>query len=477
MARVFLINPSMDIPAGFGAYRKLMEPMPCLGLAYVAAACRQAGHEVRVLDNFVENLSHGQVVGLARDWGAQVVGISMLTPTAQTTEALGLLLRAGLPSAKVVLGNLHAALFAKELVGRGACDAVLHGEGEIRFPRLIEALTAGRDLSAIPGITWRGPDGIMSTPMCEPIADLDALPYPAWDLFPWRSYTFLPFVTVAQPCLSVLGSRGCPYSCKFCALGYMGHRVRRRSPAAIAAEVEWLVTKLGIRHVGFVDPIFPLDRRHALDTCLAIRARAIPGEWWWTSQTRVDAVDEELCREMRRSRCRRILFGIESGSDGLLAGIGKNYTTDDVRRGVAAARAAGLEISAFFMLGLPGETLAAARQTVRFALELDIDFAKFAITIPYPGSELYDRLIREGKMGSRDWGRFTTFNPDPDSLPFVPEGMTARQLLAMQRRANLRFYFRPRIILRHLFKIRSIPPRTLFQGALLALRQVFKGGG
>ena len=310
--------------------------------------------------------------------------------------------------------------------------------------------------------------------MSEPIEDLDALPRPAWKLFPWRDYSFLPFVTVAKPCLAISGSRGCPFRCKFCAMGYMGNLVRKRSPVSIADEIEWLVKEFGARHIGFVDPIFPLDKKHAIATCRAIRAKNMPENWWWTCETRVDIVDEEMCREMKLARCKRILFGIESGVNEVLAGVGKGYTTDNVKRGIVAARSAGLEISAFFMLGLPGETKETAKQTIDFALSLDIDFAKFAITIPLPGSELYDDLVKQGKISQPEWESFTTFNPDPDSLPYIPEGMTGKELLQLHRMANVKFYLRPKMIFRHLFVIRSIGLKMMFNGAMLILKQLFK---
>lgn len=344
------------------------------------------------------------------------------------------------------------------------------------FPRLIEAVVNKSDISKIQGITYKGEEGIVFTGMPEPINDLDSLPRPAWELFPWRDYSFLPFVTVAKPCLAIMGSRGCPFRCKFCALGYMGNLVRKRSPESIADEIEWLVKGFGARHIGFVDPIFPLDKKHAIATCRAIRAKNMSENWWWTCETRVDIVDEEMCREMKLARCKRILFGIESGVNDILKGIGKQYNTHDVRRGVAAAKAAGLEISAFFMLGLPGETKEMTKQTIDFALSLDIDFAKFAITIPLPGSELYDDLVKQGKISEPEWEKFTTFNPNPDSLPYVPEGMTGEELLRLHRLANLKFYLRPRIIFRHLFVIRSIGIKMMFHGAMLILKQLLKEG-
>ena len=155
MAKVFLINPSMDILSAFGEYHKLMEPMPCIGLAYIASSCQKAGHEVFMLDNFVEKKPFEDIVESVKSFGADIVGISMLTPTANSTEALGHYIKTRLPSVKVVFGNLHASLFAQNLINRGACDAVVHGEGEIIFPRLIEAFLNKSDISKIQGIPIR----------------------------------------------------------------------------------------------------------------------------------------------------------------------------------------------------------------------------------------------------------------------------------------------------------------------------------
>ncbi|MCZ7584385.1 MAG: B12-binding domain-containing radical SAM protein [Deltaproteobacteria bacterium] len=257
------------------------------------------------------------------------------------------------------------------------CDTVLHGEVEHTFLKLIDVVTKGGAEEDVPGLSYLDNGTVRMTKVPDPPTDLDGLPYPAWDLFPKDVYTFLPFVTVATPCLSLLATRGCPFHCKYCALGYQGHKVRRRSPDNIAAEVEWLVRDWGIRHVGFVDPIFPVHKRHGLETCQAIEERKIPGRWWWTSETRVDVIDEEMCRAMKKARCKRILFGIESGVDMLLANVDKKCTAAKVREGVGYARNAGLEITGFFMLGLPGETAEMTRETINFALSLDIDVAKF----------------------------------------------------------------------------------------------------
>ncbi|MCB1152198.1 cobalamin-dependent protein [bacterium] len=475
MARVFLINPSMDTAAGFGEYRALSEAMPPTGLAYVAGAARRAGHTVGMIDNFVENRPDDKLAATVQAFAPDVVGIPVLTPVAQGIERFCARLRETNPNVKIVMGNHHASVFAEELVDRGVCDVVVHGEGEERFPQVVDALVGDSGLESVPGVTWR-PNGHVETTGRPPqIRELDTLARPAWDMLPWAHYTFLPFVTVARPCLAVVGSRGCPYRCSYCVEGGAANGLRVRSPEAIADEMEWLVRDMGVRHAGFVDPIFPFNKKHGLAVCNAIAAREIPGDWWWTSETRIDVIDDEMAHAMKASRCKRVLFGIESGVDALLKNVDKKCTAAKVREGVTAAKKAGLEITAFFMLGLPGETAEMTRETIDFALSLDLDIAKFGITVPYPGTELYETLLAEGRIKKGEWEQWSTFNPNGDNLPFVPDGMTGPELDRLHKRANWLFFMRPRIIWRHLFVVRSIKLSHMVAGFRLFFRQFVMG--
>ncbi|MCB9489133.1 MAG: cobalamin B12-binding domain-containing protein [Deltaproteobacteria bacterium] len=475
MARVFLINPSMDTAAGFGEYRALSEAMPPTGLAYVAGAARRAGHTVGMIDNFVENRPDDKLAATVQAFAPDVVGIPVLTPVAQGIERFCARLRETNPNVKVVMGNHHASVFAEELVDRGVCDVVVHGEGEERFPQVVDALVGDSGLESVPGVTWR-PNGHVETTGRPPqIRELDTLARPAWDMLPWAHYTFLPFVTVARPCLAVVGSRGCPYRCSYCVEGGAANGLRVRSPEAIADEMEWLVRDMGVRHAGFVDPIFPFNKKHGLAVCNAIAAREIPGDWWWTSETRIDVIDDEMAHAMKASRCKRVLFGIESGVEDSMRRVNKKYNREAIRRGVAATRSAGLEITGFFMIGLPGETAEKTREAIDFACSLDIDFAKFAILVPFPGTQLYDSLVADGQIRKSDWVKFATFSADPETLPFIPEGLTGAELQRLQKRATFRFYVRPRMIWRHLFVTRSIGLRNLYHGARILLTQWLRG--
>jgi len=135
-----------------------------------------------------------------------------------------------------------------------------------------------------------------------------------------------------------------------------------------------------------------------------------------------------------------------------------------VRRTIALCREEDIQTVGLFMIGLPGETEEMSRQTIDFACGLDLDFAKFAITIPFPGSQMFEDLRREGRLDRNDWENWTTFQPDPDLLPFVPRDVSNARLIELQKWGTRKFYFRPRQIVRQLVAIRSMTPQQIWNG-------------
>lgn len=475
-ARIVLINPSMNLQAGFGDFARIMEPMPCIGIAYLSACLKQAGHKVLSIDNFALNKSPEELFQIIDNFGAEFVGQSCLTPTAQVAFEFNRFLQEKRPAIKTILGNVHASIFAEEIIQKEQADFILEGESEISLPMLLDKIKQGAPLDDVPGLHYRNDqDGShLHTGPPLTVEDLDSIPFPDWSDLPWKKYTFLPFVTMALPALAIMGSRGCPYHCTFCALGYQG-RYRLRKPEQIVDEMSVLAFDYGIKHIGFVDPIFPVKKDHLLSLCDLIRQRIFPEDVTWTCETRVDCIDREMMEAMKSAGLKRLLFGIESGEDRLLKAVNKNFTTAKVRECIRLTREVGIETSCFFILGLPGETIEETKKTISFPVELDVDFAKFAILIPLPGSRLFNDLVKSGKLATEDWRKFTTFNPSAEDLPFVPEGMTGNQLIRYQKAANLKFYFRPRIIFRHLFKIRTVRLRHLAYGFLIWARWKFSG--
>jgi len=463
--RILLINPAMNLET-LGKFQGLLEPMPVIGLAYIAAVLEQEGHRVQAIDQFTYNMSVAAMMEQVVAFRPDVLGIGMLTPSAPVSLEIADQTRRLVPECRIVVGNVHADIFYTDILTKSAVDFVVHGEGEYTIRDLVRALESGdTDFASIQGISYVGSDGEVHKTAARPvIEDLDALPYPAWHLFPYTRYGLLPFADVARPVLSMTGSRGCPYRCEFCSLLYTGSNYRKRDPIKIVDEYEYLHERYGVKQIGFVDPIFPLNKKILFQFCEEIMRRGLQKKLVWLSETRVDRLDRESLRIMRASGCRRILLGIESGVDLLLENVNKTFTTETTRQAVRLMREEGIESVGLFMIGLPGETEEMTRQTIDFAKSLDLDFAKFAITVPFPGSQMFEDLRREGRLDREDWENWTTFQPDPAKMIFVPRDTSPEFLIKMQRQALREFFLRPKMIYRHLFEIRTINARQLGHG-------------
>lgn len=462
--RVLLINPAMNMKK-LGRFAKLLEPMPPTGLAYIAGALEHHGCTVKAIDMFAEHLSAQDVLDRVRAFRPELVGMTALTPSAPVCEGLSQLIRRALPEARIVWGGVHADVFARELVREGTADFVVHHDGEITVCELVDALAENRaDLSGIDGLTWQTDDGEVTTNKGRALLrDLDSLPYPAWHLFPYHRYGLLPFADMDKPVLTMTGSRGCPYRCDYCSLLHTGKVYRRRDPIKIVDEYEYLVSRYGVKQIGFVDPIFPLVKKDLKPLCEEISRRGLDKECVWLSETRADRLDPETCELMHFGGARRVLMGIESGVDLLLGNVNKNLSTDTVRNAVRYLRDADIQSVGLFMIGLPGETPEMTRETIEFAVDLDLDFAKFAITTPFPGSKLFEDAWQK-TLFRDDWENYTTFNPDPDRLVYHPVGYDPAELIEMQSYALRRFYVRPRQIWRQMVELRTLSPRTMLYG-------------
>ena len=462
--RVLLINPAMNLKK-LGRFAGLLEPMPCIGLAYIAAALEQHGCTVGVLDMFAEKLSGDQVVQRSRDFEPELIGMTVLTPSEPVCTELCQMIRAVLPKVRIVWGAVHADVFAQDIIRQKKADFVVHHDGEETICELVDALKAGcHDFSDIDGLSWADKTGPVTNKPRALLRDLDSLPYPAWHLFPYEKYGLLPFADFAKPVLTMTGSRGCPYRCDYCSLINTGGKVyRKRDPIKIVDEYEYLIDRYKVKQIGFVDPIFPLVKKDLRPFCEEIVSRGLDKKCLWLSETRCDRLDKETCDLMYWGGCRRVLMGIESGVDLLLGNVNKNMTTAKVREGVANAKAAGLQTVGLFMIGMPGETPEMTRETVEFSVELDLDFAKYAITVPFPGSKLFDDRWQKDLFRD-DWENYTTFNPDPDRLIYHPHGYDPEELIKMQSWALRRFYMRPRQLKRQIFELRTISPKMLLYG-------------
>ena len=472
--RVLLINPSIRAEQ-FGRFASLLEAMPCIGVAYVGTFLSEAGHDVRIYDDFALRGGEEEILQVIERFQPQAIGLSLLTPVAPFMYELLDRVRGRWPEIQLFAGNIHADLFPEEALEH--VDAVVHGEGEQASVELLEAWSQNKSGAGIPGVTVLEKGRLERGPERPLVKDLDSFPFPNWDLLPVSRYSLLPLGTVAKPIVAVAASRGCPYRCTYCALENQGKIYRKRSVANVVDEIEHDVRRYGVKQIGFMDPIFPMGRKHAIDFSQEMIRRGLNEKVVWLSELRTDSVDREALEWLKKSGCRRLVFGIESGVDSLLKTVNKRNQASVSRETIRHCREVGITTVGLFMIGMPGETPEQTRETIDYACSLELDFAKFAITVPFPGSELFEQMRKDGRLNRTDWENYTTFNPDIRNIVIASQVQSPEQLLEALRDATFRFYMRPRLIARQLLSIRTIDARQMANGLWSLLPDIGKKTG
>ncbi|MDI7269466.1 MAG: radical SAM protein, partial [Myxococcota bacterium] len=329
-----------------------------------------------------------------------------------------------------VVKGAHVTAQSRQILERyDALDIVICGESEVTAAEI----AAGLPLAGIPGLAFRAPDGIRSTPPRPALAEPDSLPFPARDLT--RNDLYVRPDT-RRPQTTVQTGWGCPFGCTYClAPQVSGRKLRSRSPDSVLAELRECVERHGIRDFYFRADTFTLDRRWVAALCRAILDSGLQVSWGCNS--RVDTVDPETLRLMREAGCWIIGFGVESGSDEILERIGKGATVEQARRAVRLCREAGIRPYAFFMLGFPWETERTAAQTLELIRTIGADFIEMNVPVPFPGTPLAEEAERAGLLEAPLLGH-------DHSRPMIrPHAMTRRRVAELWRKGLLSFYLRP----------------------------------
>lgn len=428
-----------------------------LGIGYIAAYARQRGLSASILDNDIEQLSEEAFMARVAAAKPLCAGVTVCTSSTNTALRLAALVKRASPGTRVLAGGVQATMLPEVLLGDPNVDYVVIGEGEETAVELAAALKAGRSPAEVRGLALRKAGGGVEFTGERPlIADLDSIPFPAYDLMPMGRYT-LPASRrlTSHPAASVVTSRGCPYGCRFCSHNTVfRNRVRFRSPKNVIAEMKKLRADFGVREFLFWDDSILLDRSRA-QRLFALMKAELP-DILWSASSRVDHMTPELAAAMRAAGCRMVLFGVESGSEAILASINKRTTRPQIKAAVEACRAAGLQTFCSFIIGTPEETEETLAETGRFVAELDPDYAIFCIFAPLPGSHYFREFRERGLLdpAKMDWDDY--INLLSSRPPATAAGSLSRErLVQAQKDLFRRFYLRPSYVLKRLLMIRS----------------------
>jgi radical SAM superfamily enzyme YgiQ (UPF0313 family) len=403
---------------------------PPLGLGYLAAYLKQAGFSAEIIDGLNRGLGAAEITRLCA--GADLVGINCYSAYYPQVIQLGRALKQA--GKVVVIGGPHPTFLPEETLRETGADYIVLGEGEETLKELACALDNRLPIEKIPGLFSSGSGSAKR----DFITDLDCLPFPDWQQIDPRVYKKAPHSGVVRrfPVAPITSSRGCPYSCSFCASPQFWQRkIRFRSARNVVDEIEFLAKRFRVREIHFEDDNLTLKREHVANICEEILRRGIKVSWATPNGIRADTLDVELMNLMKRSGCYQLAFGIESADEGILKHAGKEAGLEAMERAIRIARKAGIMTQGFFIFGLPGETPQTIRSTIKYARDSLLDKAQFLLLDIFPGSRLWDELA--GQFNP-DWQRRSY-----QQVSWVPLGLTAEYLQQAPAKAFRSFFRRP----------------------------------
>lgn len=368
-----------------------------LGVGFIGTVLKEHGYEVAIFDQNAEGQDDEVFWQTVQRFAPEVVGFSVITPNYPIARAQITELKRRYPETLVLAGGIHVNLFPEDLLADGADYAVL-GEGEHSTLELLNRLAGGGDVEGIHGLAMLGTGGIRITPKQPTALDLDALPFVDRGLYNLQKYTHH----------SMVASRGCPYRCRFCC-NYTGtvlvKGVAVRSHEKVIQELRYLEEEFGASEIFFADDIFLLKKSEMLAFAKTYVENGL--RVCWIGQMRADSIDREVAEALAEANCRRIYFGIESGSDEILARADKRMTTSQLLEGVSCAKRAGIRVKTGWIYGLPG-AMAEQRKSIEFMLRMRPHEISIHQLIPFPGTPYYQRPAEFG-IRIRDPKDFESF--------------------------------------------------------------------
>jgi radical SAM superfamily enzyme YgiQ (UPF0313 family) len=440
---------------------------PPLSLAVVGAVFERDGHQVRIMDCPAQGRTFDDVKCTIAGMNPGMIIWSTGTPSIESDLQLAARVKAWSPAARTVVFGTHVTALDREcLQSAPGLDIIVRNEPEATLAELVRTISEGKGIDGIAGITYRNEQGsIVRNPERPFIENPDDLPFPAWHLIDVDRYR-LPLK--GRPFLMVAPLRGCPFQCSFCTCHtYYGARLRTRSVESVLAEIEYDQERFGISDFFFWAETFVVNKDYVRELCRAMLERGVRVAW--TANSRVDTVDADLLSLMAEAGCWMLSFGIESSSQAVLDQADKGTRVADAATAVQLARRAGIKTVGHFILGLPGETEQSLEETIAFAKKLKLDLAQFYCAVPFPGSRLYERALKEKWINPLDFSNFNQNTPLLD-LP----GMPAEVVSSYRARAYRQFYTSPANVLRALRLVNWMNIGGLFRSMAAFVRWMLK---
>ncbi len=405
--RLLLINP------GFNYHTPYLQVTEPLGVLYLAAFGRRySQHEFVVLDcldskqvtktaagGYWYGLDHHEMVSWAREVQPDLIGLTcMFSRKKDDLLTAAKALRDGLPNVPLVAGGTHASLFPSEDLATRLFDYCVIGEGERTLVALADALEGRGRLAEIDGLGFRENGRVHINPKQHFIKDLDSIPFPARDLINYDGYLSRKSVIHClglKRAASVLTSRSCPNRCNFCSMHRIhGPRWRARTPQDVVAELIHLKNAYDVQEFFVMDDNFTLNKKRVLEFCQLLKEAKLSLRWNTPNGIAINTLDYEVLQAMQDAGCVSICIAIESGDEDLRNRvIGKRLSNQKIEEVTRMAADLGLFTTAFYIIGMPGETEDRFQRTLDQLRQLPLNGVAAAFANPLPGTKLYDDCL------------------------------------------------------------------------------------
>jgi radical SAM superfamily enzyme YgiQ (UPF0313 family) len=430
--------------------------VPPIGLGYLATALRKDNFNADIFDTVKKNLNQQQLLNKIKKFNPKILGIQLFGYDVSPSKNFLKLVRKELPLIKIILGGAHPTSEPKEVLNQfPEADYAFKGEAEEGLPLLVKFILRNKkiNLKKIPGLIWRNKNKIEINKQLY-TKNLDKYGFPAWDLINPKTYKEAPQGGFLKeyPYAPISTSRGCPFRCSYCTVHIVsGRKIRVRSINHVINEIKMLKEKYNVKEIHILDDAFTASKERVIDFCNTLINQKIKIKFSFPNGIRLDSLDEEVLLKMKQAGVQDFNVGVESGSDRILEDMKKSLTTKIIKEKTSLIRDTGLESNGFFIIGYPTEKKEDILKTIKFAKSIPLKRAQFSLFKAYPGTDITNKLLEEGKIEKINYDSFMYYKVD-----YVPEGLTEKELKSFQRRAFLEFYLRPKILFNLIKEINSI---------------------
>lgn len=427
MKSIILIHPALDFEDNY----------PCSWIPYsvlsIASAIPEDRFNVSVYDE--HTMKREEIIRQSAEYNPFVVGISIMTGGGQIERALyfAKYYKDKFPNTIVVFGGPHANVLPKQTIECNLIDYVVSGPGQNAFVQLIEALSDGRSVEGIDGVYYRDKNNdkvVIPDKRKATISKLHSYKFDMVQLEPYIRFDS----TIADRTLNYIASQGCPYSCGFCYECSYEKKYYTMELENIQKDIDLFVNKYNVNGIKFYDADFFVNTRKAVNIMEILKRYNLA---WAASIHPKDIIkfnknsQNSLLKNIRNSNCKRLLMGMESGSNHVLKDIvNKHVTTDELLEVAQAIGKYDIIGSYTFMVGYPDETIDEQEETfdlIKKVWKLNAPIeTKVHIYIPYPGTPLYDRAIELGFRPPSDLKSWSYFNYYKAMTPWTDENLERR---------------------------------------------------